>query len=775
VPPDRPPSDEHPPLLLRPWFWAPLALAGVLAGLAAGLAPGWVAAAATLGVGAVAATAGARPAAAALATAGALVAWVPLGAAPFAPWEVVGVVALGLVAALIGATLHDARRRTALRARDGERRAQVLADVALALGHAPHEEDVLSTLPPLVARVVPFEHASVLRPRRDRIEVVAMVPPLVRSGHEVTGASISGRAARTGIVQHVEDTHADPEYVAVPGIAATRSEFALPLRVEGRTVAVLNVERRARGGFGETERATLTALGRIAEAHLVRLETLREAERERQEADLLADVARRLTAIDDPQLAAATALEMLVDGLGQEGGAVFGLQRGVFRPLATSADLPRPVRAVVDAGIPWGTGRLYQVWHEARATFLTDAAPGDQEGAFRGLGLRALALVPVQDTAGDVVAVIAIGSRDAGRDWSARDRRLLDAVAGTLGASLARATQHAREVELLDVVRGMAQSDDVADLYRRAVEAALRMAPGAEAATLSVRGPDGRFAFQAAVGYDLATLQAHGGFSEEEQVAWYGQGLEGYRAGRPRLLVGEAAERVVRADRAAIDGGAGGPRPLRANLCTPIAFQGEVVGVLNVDAFGSEDAFGGGSLSLAEALGQHVAAIVRLAHDRAALARSALTDPLTGVGNREAFNRKVAEALALSQRHDQPMALAMIDLNDFKAINDRLGHEAGDRALALVADTLVRASRASDSVFRWGGDEFAVVIPLASASEAHAATERFTSAIGELSVLGMPLAAGVGLATYPEDGPDAESLMRRADDLMYAAKENGGP
>jgi diguanylate cyclase (GGDEF)-like protein len=115
----------------------------------------------------------------------------------------------------------------------------------------------------------------------------------------------------------------------------------------------------------------------------------------------------------------------------------------------------------------------------------------------------------------------------------------------------------------------------------------------------------------------------------------------------------------------------------------------------------------------------------------------------------------------------------MIDLDGFKEVNDRLGHAAGDRALALVARTLREATRAADAVFRWGGDEFAVVMPMIDAEEAQAATERFARAIADLDVDGLRLGASVGIAGYPQDGRDAETLMRRADDLMYASKVPG--
>jgi diguanylate cyclase (GGDEF)-like protein len=729
-------------------------------------------------VGFVAASGGPRLGIAAVAGA-ALIAWALPGGAPRDAWTEAAVVATALLAAAAGGWVHANGRRAAKSARDGGRRARLLVEAALELGAAPDADAVLATLPPLVARVLACEHAAVLRVHPDHLELVAMVPPVVPTGHRTPLASIAGRAARTGIVQHVANAAEDAEYRVPVGLHhAPGSELAVPLSDGRATVAVLNVERDRTGAFGAEDRAALEALARIAEAHLGRLRTLVAVERQHREAELLAHVARRLTAIEDPRRAATAALELLVDALGLEGGVVLSIERGVFRPLAATSGLPDDVRQVLDAGLPWGEGRVHRVWRQSRPVYVADDAVENPDGPHRDLGLRALAIVPVTDADGETVALIEIGARERARTWTEDDRRLVEAVAGTLGAALASATQRMREAELLEVVRVMAQSDATEDLYRRGVEAAVRLVPGAEAASLLVRSEDGTYAFAAAEGYDLELLRTAGPMTEAEQLVWYGDGVAGYRAGRPRLRVGGA---VAEASAAAAPGtaartvldGVGRSRQIRANVCIPIAFHGDVVGVLNVDAFTREDAFGRRAIRIAEALGQHVAVIVRQAHDRAALARSALVDPLTGAGNREAFNRQVAAELARAKRHDHPLALAMIDLDGFKEVNDRFGHAAGDRALALVARTLREATRAADAVFRWGGDEFAVVMPMIDGAEARAATERFARAIADLDVDGLRLGASVGIAGYPQDGRDAETLMRRADDLMYASKVPG--
>ena len=695
------------------------------------------------------------------------------GALAWGPPEttLAGLAALAWVAGGIGRA--NALRRAAMTAADG-RRTRLLVEAALELGSAASEREILATLPPLVSRVLTAHHVSLLRVVDGGLELAAIVPPVLPAGTPIAERSIAGRAARTGLTQHVPDARRDPEYVSVEGLPADVAEVAVPLRVDGRAWAVLNVERPVATGFGDEDRATLEALARIAEAHLNRLATLQDVERQRREAGLLADIARRLAQADDPRRAAELALDAVLEAVAMDGGIVFVVYDGAFRPLAASEGLPQSIRRVLDEGIPWGRGRLHQVWRRGEPVFETDATTARLDPEFVALGLRALALVPVRDTDGDTVALIEIGSLGRAHRWSDDERRLLAAVASTLGAVLARATLRQRETELLAVVRQMARSDDAAELYQRVVEAAVRVVPGAEASSLLVRQPGGTFTFEGTVGFPLDLLREAGGLSDAQQLTWYGQGTQDWRSGRPRLRTGADVARAsaiaAGEDARTILRSVGRSRQIRANLCVPVAFQEDVLAVLNVDAFTRDDAFGSRSVALAEALAQHVAVIVRQAQDRAALARSALTDPLTGLGNREAFNQTLARELQRAQRHGEPFAVAMLDLDRFKELNDALGHQAGDRALATVADALRSVVRASDAVFRWGGDEFAVVMPMLAPTAGQTAAARLVEAIAALDVQGHRLNASVGLANYPADGEDADTLLRRADDLMYAIK-----
>lgn len=155
--------------------------------------------------------------------------------------------------------------------------------------------------------------------------------------------------------------------------------------------------------------------------------------------------------------------------------------------------------------------------------------------------------------------------------------------------------------------------------------------------------------------------------------------------------------------------------------------------------------------------------------------RAAATDPLTGLFNRRIFEMRVAEQLHRAVRDQSPVALLMLDVDDFKRVNDTLGHPAGDALLKDIARQLRQAVRASDVTTRYGGDEFAVLMPGAGESSACRTAERIRRAIAaqEPPAPGKPpvtVSIGVAASQY---GMSAAALIQRADEALYAAKREG--
>ncbi|MBL8333707.1 MAG: EAL domain-containing protein [Rubrivivax sp.] len=152
-------------------------------------------------------------------------------------------------------------------------------------------------------------------------------------------------------------------------------------------------------------------------------------------------------------------------------------------------------------------------------------------------------------------------------------------------------------------------------------------------------------------------------------------------------------------------------------------------------------------------------------------------DSLTGLANRSEFPERLSEALAQATRHGRPGALMFIDLDRFKAVNDSLGHDAGDQLLKTVAERLRACLREGDALFRMGGDEFTLIATeLAQPEDAALLARRVIADLSvPMTLSGHRVAVGatVGIAVFPADGTDVETLLQHADAAMYAAKEAG--
>lgn len=158
------------------------------------------------------------------------------------------------------------------------------------------------------------------------------------------------------------------------------------------------------------------------------------------------------------------------------------------------------------------------------------------------------------------------------------------------------------------------------------------------------------------------------------------------------------------------------------------------------------------------------------------LEQQARTDPLTGVLNRLALDETLARELSRARRGKHALSLLMFDLDHFKALNDRLGHQAGDMALRSVAAATQQQLRATDLLARFGGEEFVVVLPDTDKAHAIETAQRLRKRVGALGIDrgdGASLTASYGVSTFPEDGDDQDSLVGRADATMYAAKQAG--
>ncbi len=242
-----------------------------------------------------------------------------------------------------------------------------------------------------------------------------------------------------------------------------------------------------------------------------------------------------------------------------------------------------------------------------------------------------------------------------------------------------------------------------------------------------------------------------------------------FETGRP-VLVRDAIER----DRLTNQTIGQGPATVQSVVAAPMAIGGRTIGVLSVQSY-EKHAYDERHLKLLSAIAEQSAGAVQNARLYEQARDLADHDPLTGLLHHRAIQERIATELKRAQRNGGRLALVMLDVDNFKSFNDTYGHPVGDRVLRGLAASMRRAARASDSVGRYGGDEFCAILPDAGAGAARSFIQRLVADIVRepFRVDGgepVPIAVSAGFAVYPEDGERREALVAAADLALYAGK-----
>ncbi|TMG48654.1 MAG: diguanylate cyclase [Chloroflexi bacterium] len=221
----------------------------------------------------------------------------------------------------------------------------------------------------------------------------------------------------------------------------------------------------------------------------------------------------------------------------------------------------------------------------------------------------------------------------------------------------------------------------------------------------------------------------------------------------------------------------GDPR-VRSELVVPLVSRGQAVGVL-VLSHPAVAAFSKRDLTLMETVGAQIAAQIEVAELHERLKRAANTDALTGIHNYRYFYDRLEEEVARAERHQSPLAVAFFDIDELKKVNDTYGHLAGNEVLRVLGQTITERVRTEDVPARYGGDEFAIVMPDTPREEAEKVVIRLMEILDATDVklpgggaIKMP-ARSWGVSSYPMDGRTAEALVENADTRAYARKRVG--
>ncbi len=262
----------------------------------------------------------------------------------------------------------------------------------------------------------------------------------------------------------------------------------------------------------------------------------------------------------------------------------------------------------------------------------------------------------------------------------------------------------------------------------------------------------------------LTPLAAHGVHEARYMEPW-GSGETGIATwvvehNEPVLIADERSDPRVNQfleDSGALDG---------SLIVVPLRGRGGAIGVVTIERLGLEGTFGAEEFELVQLFAAQVSIALQNAEVFQAVEIRARTDDLTGLLNHGTFQ----EWLERSVREGAPFSLIMLDLDDFRLVNNDLGHQAGDAALRRISAALVHAGRESDFVFRYGGDEFTFILPRTDEAGALRVAERVKGAVAGAEAR---VTASVGSATFPADGDTASDILLAADRACFVAKRAG--
>lgn len=400
--------------------------------------------------------------------------------------------------------------------------------------------------------------------------------------------------------------------------------------------------------------------------------------------------------------------------------------------------------------------------------------PGLHEGErilMKSIGAKALLMLPLisQEKTIGLIEVFETGS---GQDFSAEEIANIRVLAEHAGISLERARlleeakQHAAELEIIRQASiKLTASLELSQVFNAILLSALQLSPDALDAHIFTL-QDNKLEFGASLwadgrkGPSYKTVR-EGGLTD--RVAKSGKALPIERVETHPLYINSTWIK---------DGWKG------SIIGIPLKIGEEVVGVMNI-AYRARQEFTEDRLRMLGLLSDQAAIAIHNARLHDFVKHQAITDPLTGVANRRAFNDQLEEEIRRSKRYGHAFSLLILDLDGFKAVNDTFGHLIGDRTLQMVAECLQNTIRSTDFLSRYGGDEFALILPETDRKQAKNLVEKINMSVSECH---MPWPEGEnvsrikvssGIASFPLDAETADYLITLADTELYRKKHKG--
>jgi diguanylate cyclase (GGDEF)-like protein len=270
---------------------------------------------------------------------------------------------------------------------------------------------------------------------------------------------------------------------------------------------------------------------------------------------------------------------------------------------------------------------------------------------------------------------------------------------------------------------------------------------------------------------ELSAVLARGDWADEvmSESFSFGEGITGWAVDHREAVLANQAHLDPR-----VRFVPGTPIEPEALIAVPLIARGQLKGTLNIYRVGEEASFTDEEFLLAKRFGDAAALAIDNAHIRARLEHQAETDALTGLYNHRSFHDRLRQELLRASAAHETVAVVMLDLDDFKKVNDVYGHGIGDHLLQQVADVLRATVRATDVVCRVGGEEFAVILPAGDIHSSSALANRIGTALGMLEAEAVgKLTVSTGIAIGPENAANPRELVACAEAAMMTAKTRG--
>ena len=591
------------------------------------------------------------------------------------------------------------------------------------------------------------------------------------------GKGILGTAAAERRAINVPDLRADPRALArVHGVVSVLYE---PIVAGDDLFGVLAAESPEPGAFSEREEKVAGAFAQLVALALTHARAAARAheEQERRITELatLNEVTQKAAKLDlDGTLVASVEALRRLTTADSAGIWLWRPERELLEPTALSFDrtrYPDDYEARI-RNQPNRMGEGFVGWVALhREPLLVDDVTKDPRavpGVGRQLGARAGIFVPLI-AEGKLLGVLR-GAKFGGKSFSQEHLRLATTLANSAALAIAAATAYIdlerRIAELARLHRASLSLAEAATL-EEAMDGLLRGAieiSGAEAGLVWRRQQDGTFTLAASRNVDADAVAAHppdrrGSLSYEMLTT-----------GNPVVLGDLHAEVGRPAWKQTVPA-------LHSLMGVPLRSEGVMHGSLFV-LHAEREHFRQADVRHLEVLAAQGASVLSRAHAFEEARRLAITDELTRCFNARYFDLRLKEEVLRTRRYGHQLALIMIDSDSLKVVNDRFGHEEGNRHLVELARAIKEHVRSTDIVARFGGDEFLILQPETNQAAALATAERiretfhercFASSTGDL--LGVSVSAGV--ASLGESATDAEDLFRQADIALYVAKRQG--